>query len=83
MSHERRNKLRSATARVLVRLRHEAGLSQEKLAELAEMERTYLSFLERRLRTPGLETIIRLAGAFGIRAAELVDEIDFEMTNGK
>ncbi len=79
MPDDLKERLRNATARVIVRRRHEAGLSQERLAEIANLERTYLSFLERRLRTPGFETLVKLAGAFGIPVAQLVGEIEDEL----
>jgi transcriptional regulator with XRE-family HTH domain len=37
------------------------GLSQEALAELCELHRTEISLLERRLRSPRLETLVSLA----------------------
>jgi transcriptional regulator with XRE-family HTH domain len=45
-------------------LRHhraEAGLSQEALADLCNLHRTEISLLERRKRSPRLETIVILS----------------------
>ena len=53
----------AAFGAVLKTAREGAGISQEKLAELAEIDRTYPSLLERGLRHPGLGVAIRLAVA--------------------
>ena len=42
-------------------LRERAGLSQEELAELCELDRTEISLLERGLRFPRLDTLVRLS----------------------
>jgi len=48
-------------------------LSQEQLAELADMDRTYPSLLERGLRTPSLLQLLSIGGALKIRPGMLVD----------
>ena len=52
-------------------LRREKKWSQEKLAEQAEMHRTYLAGIERALRNPSLENLVKLANALDITVAEL------------
>lgn len=49
--------------KILSDYRKEAGLSQEKLAELADYDRTYISLMERGLRQPTLTTIFKLSKA--------------------
>lgn len=56
----------------LKQLREERGLSQEGLADRAELDRTYISLLERGKRNPGLMNLLRLASALGIDVSELV-----------
>lgn len=56
--------------------RHELGLSQERLAELAGLDRTYVSSLERGRRNPTLKTAARLAGALNLPLAELLRDSD-------
>lgn len=46
--------------------RKRAGLSQEKLAEHAQLHPTYISLLERGARNPTLDVAARLAGALKI-----------------
>jgi transcriptional regulator with XRE-family HTH domain len=64
--------LRQAFAANLRRLRHPKGISQEGLAYSAEVNRSYLSKLEKGVSYPGLEIIAKLANALGIEAAELL-----------
>ena len=48
------------------------GLSQEELCGRAELDRTYLSGVERGVRSPNLRTILRLSGAMGMKLSRLV-----------
>jgi transcriptional regulator with XRE-family HTH domain len=51
---------------ILRRLRKEKGLSQEGLAAESGFHRTYISLLERGLKSPSLSTIERLAKSFDV-----------------
>lgn len=55
-------------------LRQARGLSQEKLAEIAGLHRTYVSSLERGQRNIGLDNILALAAALEVSPAELFAE---------
>ena len=57
-------------------LRNQAGISQEKLAELAEMHRTYISGIERGERNVSLINIMRLANALNLSVSKLMKGID-------
>jgi transcriptional regulator with XRE-family HTH domain len=59
--------------RNLRKFREAAALTQEALAEKADMDRTYLSDIERGLRNAGIKNIVRLAKALGIPASRLMD----------
>lgn len=50
--------------------------SQEKLAMISGLDRTYISLLERGLRQPSLHTILRLANALEISSAKLVEGVE-------
>lgn len=52
-------------------LRKKKNLSQEKLAELAGMDATYISGIERGVRNPSLVAIVQLAGALKTPPGEL------------
>ena len=55
-------------------LRQARGLSQEALADLAGIHRTYVGSVERGERNIALDNIWALADALGVSAAELVDD---------
>ncbi len=53
-------------------LRIEKGLSQEKLALLADLDRTYISGVERGQRNISLVNLQRLANALNMKLDELL-----------
>jgi transcriptional regulator with XRE-family HTH domain len=53
-------------------VRVRAGISQEKLAELAGLHRTYVSSVERGKRNISLESIEKLANALEVTLADLM-----------
>ena len=60
----------------LRRRRREAGLSQERLAELCDLHRTEMGLLERGERSPRLDTLVTLARGLELSSpCELLDGI--------
>jgi transcriptional regulator with XRE-family HTH domain len=55
--------------------REGAGLSQELLAELAGLDRTEVSLLERGKRMPRLDTIVALARGLDLASGDLLHGI--------
>ncbi|HEV2533329.1 helix-turn-helix transcriptional regulator [Phenylobacterium sp.] len=55
-------------------LRKQQGLSQEELAHLAQMKRSYLSDLERGIRNPTVRALGRLAEALAVEPCVLLRE---------
>lgn len=55
-------------------LRKAKGMSQEDLAFAADLDRSYLSAIERGKRNLSLVNIHRIAGALGVGAGELFGE---------
>jgi transcriptional regulator with XRE-family HTH domain len=53
-------------------LRLRLGISQEELAERAELHRTYISGIERGARNVTLRNIERLAKALGVTTSDLL-----------
>jgi len=51
-------------------------LSQEQLAEEADIHPTYVGLVERGLRNPSLAVAERLASALGVKLSELVRETE-------
>ena len=59
---------------VLKKHRINSGLSQEKLAELCDLDRTYISMLERGKRQPTISTIFVIGKMLGVVPELLVGE---------
>ena len=57
-------------------LREKRDLSQEALAEIADLDRTYIGGLERGERNATLASILRIAKALKTSASELCEGID-------
>ncbi len=53
-------------------LRTSKKISQEKLAELSDLDTTFISMLENARRTPSLKTVFAIAAAFNMPAGKLV-----------
>jgi transcriptional regulator with XRE-family HTH domain len=64
--------IRDVLALNLRKLRQARGLSQEELAHRADIDRTYISSLERSVYTAGIDKVDRLARALGVEAADLL-----------
>lgn len=58
------------------KLRKARGLSQEELAELAELHRNYIGGIERGERNVALLNIVRLAKALGVSLSELLEGVE-------
>ncbi len=66
-----RDKALTAFGRNVARIRDARGFSQDKLAGKADLDRTYLSGIERGVRNPGIKVVISLARALGVTVDEL------------
>jgi transcriptional regulator with XRE-family HTH domain len=64
--------LRHIFAMNLRRVRAERELSQEALADLAGIDRTYVSALERQIYSASLDTIEKLADVLKVEPQELL-----------
>ncbi|KKD39925.1 helix-turn-helix domain-containing protein [Limnoraphis robusta] len=72
MNHQPRKKLGSN----IRQLRIKQGLSQEQLAEKADLHRTYVGAIERGERNVSLDNIVALAHALGVSASKLLEGVD-------
>ncbi len=63
--------------------RERKGFSQEKLAYLSELHRTYISDVERGERNISLENIQKIANALQIKIIDLFKGIDVKKTSNK
>jgi transcriptional regulator with XRE-family HTH domain len=61
---------------VLREQRLSRDLSQEQLAEAADVDRTFVSQMERGIRQPTITTLMKLATALGIQPSTLVARME-------
>lgn len=64
--------IEAAFGKALKNKRKDMGLTQEELAHQAELQRNYISFLERGIYQPTITTIFKLSAALGCRPSDLV-----------
>lgn len=69
------NRLLGVFADNMRRLRQQKELSQEALADLCDLDRTYISGIERKRRNLGIRNIQRIADALDIDARALFEPI--------
>ena len=55
--------------------RSAAGISQEELAEKVDLDRTYISLLERGQRNPSLQCMLNLSQALNIPLSKLCEAL--------
>lgn len=67
-------RMREVLATNLRRYRNLRGLSQEELAHRAEIDRTYVSALERCVYSASIDMIEKLADVLDIRVVDLLTE---------
>ena len=59
---------------VVRKLRESRGMTQEQLAEEADVSATYIGFVERGDNVPTLTIIIQIASALRVRPSDLLKE---------
>lgn len=52
------------------------GLSQEKLAEKADIHRTYVGQIEHDLKSPTIPVFLRISKALGVDASTLLERVE-------
>ncbi len=70
------NKTEFILSDILRELRKKSNLSQEKLAQECNLDRTFISLLERGKRQPSLTTIFKLSSVLGISHSELIKIVE-------
>lgn len=71
--------INQALAKAISKFRLAANLSQEELADAADIHRTYVSQIERGLKSPTLHVLFNIASALNVSASDIVQEIEKEM----
>jgi transcriptional regulator with XRE-family HTH domain len=64
--------IRATFADNLRRIRAEKGISQEELAHRADLDRTYISYIENRRYAASIDVLGRIAKGLGVHASELL-----------
>lgn len=64
--------LKQAISSNIQRVRKEQGISQEKLALKADVDRSYMSQIERCLANPSIDAILRISNALDVAPSELL-----------
>ncbi len=64
--------LQRAIGLAIRQVREDRNLSQERLAELAGLHRTYVSSVEQGHRNISIENIYKIANALGVSITELI-----------
>ena len=65
-----------AFGRALRSLREERELSQETLAHEGGFDRTYVSLIERGLRSPTVRTVVKLAEVLKVKPSVLIADME-------
>ncbi len=71
--------IRGAVANVIARRRHRKRWSQVELGGYSGLDNSYISRLEKGLMTPTVDSVFRLAKAFGIVPERLIKEMRIEL----
>ena len=71
-----KEEINEAFGKVIKQIREEQGLSQQELADYAELDRSYISDMERGRYNPTLLTIYKLSEILKIKPNKLIERID-------
>jgi transcriptional regulator with XRE-family HTH domain len=72
-----------ALGQVLRAERERLGWSQEVLADKAGLDRTYLSGVERGVRSPNLRSLVKITTAMKLKMSKLVLAAEARCANGE
>lgn len=68
--------IRRALGQIVRKLRFDQNISQEKIAELGSLDRSYISEIENRDKTASIITVYKLSVALGIKPSEFMHELE-------
>lgn len=75
--------IESAFGQVIKELRAKHKISQERLADLSNLDRSFISLLECGHKQPSLITIFQLARAFEITATKIITLVEKKIHSKK
>ncbi len=70
-----------ALGKLIQQKRRDRQLSQEQLGFLSNLDRTYISGIERGIRNPSLTALVSLANGLNITVSELLKDLETEVAN--
>jgi transcriptional regulator with XRE-family HTH domain len=76
MPNDREQQFRAIFGKVVRKYRQAGGISQEELADRCNLHRTYISEIERGLKTVSLLSLLRISDALRIPAHLLIKEVE-------
>ena len=68
--------LDSLVGQAIAQQRHALGLSQERLAHDCDLHRTYISQLERGVKSPTLRVFFKIANVLKLKPSELMRRVE-------
>ncbi len=72
-----------AFGQALREVREAREMSQEQLAFESEFDRTYISLVERGIRSPTIRSVVRLADVLEVKPSEIVSRMEALLGNSK
>lgn len=76
--NESREKILRALGQLVKQRRTALGISQEELGLRANLDRTYISGVERGVRNPSVTALVSLASGLGITVSDLLENLEIE-----
>ncbi|MBD2137025.1 helix-turn-helix transcriptional regulator [Anabaena sp. FACHB-1237] len=73
-----KQKILNALGYLVRQHRTELGISQEELGLRANLDRTYISGIERGVRNPSLTALVSLADGLGISVSVMLQNLEIE-----
>lgn len=70
-----KSELRQKIGNKLIKLRQEQNISQEKLANLAGLDRSYISRIERAIISPTMENFFKICDALDIPPYKFLEDL--------
>jgi transcriptional regulator with XRE-family HTH domain len=73
-SHAKHKKTAAFVASLLKKARENKKLSMNRLAEASGLSQQMVSYVERNMRNPSLDTLLRLSSALGINLGRVINK---------
>lgn len=71
--------LNKALGKTLKELRGDKGMSQQELGDYAEVDRSFISRIERGIGTPSVSVVFKICARLGIKPSEFLARVEDSM----